>query len=1062
VDVLFSVEDTVNSKYKDKVPDMNYINKINKYGLNFAGFFAITMFSVWSYAQTLQEQLNSGDKFYIAVEPIEGATPEPSWLITKDMNNDWQLTQNIQLYGVNNEPLRENVTISASGSNILLRTQGSGFNSVSFPSLGGYSSEGFINDWGQLASDQFQAALAQGLLFDSQQFQQITSYVSLEIIDSLDSDTVNIIVDIETLLEVPQSVIDNLEGGWQGPTLIVKTSPEVQPSTTRYVLSSFDTDHTNTNELLTGAWVVPALGPIVKAFGSPEPFNTWMMDKINFSDLNNTSEELGLIVSAQASGNSLLYSYTASDGVQYDIKASTAEQFGNIALLMFEVSKVEGTGLDTQTTHYPPFLHIAAKVNNDEERLLRGLTTRFPFIQNSFINSRDTARNIDGQLDCFGVFGYVFNADGTLERGVGCNDPDFIENSGDETIRLGDTRWTWSIDDAERRVTLAINPDSGWEIRERYWDVLSTNEAGMTLVFERSIAQRSGQHRGYFMTPRLNFIKLLDVSQLTGAYVNGGFDGDNDLDAIADSADSDDDNDGLPDFYEESYSLNHLNPFDKDSDLDGDGLTNFEEYQKGTYPNDPDSDNDGFSDADDAFPLDATETLDTDLNGVGNNADPDDDGDGINDNIDNNPLVFDEEAPTLYSGQLTVLPDLNDDGIAEIGILKVISETGKVVLEVLNGQDQSSFNTIAWADSFEDSSLTLHVIPDMNDNGFAEVGLFGIQDSTNNEGKPQMFVRDLQTGSRVNVYNWPANWKEVSAMLLTDISGDGIAEIGIQGRFKDGNRPQLVVKNGGNGSNEATYAYPDLFDAPMFYQHSDVDGDGFEEIATFGVISRNGKIQVKIANGINANNKLKAYNFPDSWDNVSWHRLDDSNGDGIDDWGLFGISKADGRPQLINKDGTDPKGALRIYAWTSDMSNAQFYRIPDMNNDGVDEVAAAGRRSNGRYQFQVQDGVDRNSVLANHNLNLKLESVTYHVLPDLSGDEKAEIGFLGINAQGEYELVIQHGNTADGEYKRYNLGSDWQSAPSITSLGDTDDDGLPDLLVYGQNATGEQLVMTSL
>jgi hypothetical protein len=701
-------------------------------------------------------------------------------------------------------------------------------------------------------------------------------------------------------------------------------------------------------------------------------------------------------------------------------------------------------------------------VNNDEERLLRGLTTRFPFIQNSFINSRDTARNIDGQLDCFGVFGYVFNADGTLERGVGCNDPDFIENSGDETIRLGDTRWTWSIDDAERRVTLAINPDSGWEIRERYWDVLSTNEAGMTLVFERSIAQRSGQHRGYFMTPRLNFIKLLDVSQLTGAYVNGGFDGDNDLDAIADSADSDDDNDGLPDFYEESYSLNHLNPFDKDSDLDGDGLTNFEEYQKGTYPNDPDSDNDGFSDADDAFPLDATETLDTDLNGVGNNADPDDDGDGINDNIDNNPLVFDEEAPTLYSGQLTVLPDLNDDGIAEIGILKVISETGKVVLEVLNGQDQSSFNTIAWADSFEDSSLTLHVIPDMNDNGFAEVGLFGIQDSTNNEGKPQMFVRDLQTGSRVNVYNWPANWKEVSAMLLTDISGDGIAEIGIQGRFKDGNRPQLVVKNGGNGSNEATYAYPDLFDAPMFYQHSDVDGDGFEEIATFGVISRNGKIQVKIANGINANNKLKAYNFPDSWDNVSWHRLDDSNGDGIDDWGLFGISKADGRPQLINKDGTDPKGALRIYAWTSDMSNAQFYRIPDMNNDGVDEVAAAGRRSNGRYQFQVQDGVDRNSVLANHNLNLKLESVTYHVLPDLSGDEKAEIGFLGINAQGEYELVIQHGNTADGEYKRYNLGSDWQSAPSITSLGDTDDDGLPDLLVYGQNATGEQLVMTSL
>jgi TPR repeat protein len=502
---------------------------------------------------------------------------------------------------------------------------------------------------------------------------------------------------------------------------------------------------------------------------------------------------------------------------------------------------------------------------------------------------------------------------------------------------------------------------------------------------------------------------------------------DSDLDGVGDNADRDDDNDGIPDTYELANGLDPLDANDGTLDNDSDGLSNFDEFRIGTDINLADSD-----------------------------------GDGINDNIDNNPLVFDEEALTLYSGHLTVLPDMNDDGIAEIGILKVISETGKVVLEVLNGQDQSLLNTVTWSDNYEDSSLTLHVIPDMNDNGFAEVGLFGIQDSTNNEGKPQMFVRDLQTGNRVNVYNWPANWKEVSATVLTDISGDGIAEIGIQGRFKDGNRPQLVVKNGDNSSNEATYAYPDLFDAPMFYQHSDVDGDGFEEIATFGVISRNGKIQVKIASGTNANNKLKAYNFPDKWDNVSWHRLDDSNGDGIDEWGLFGISKGDGRPQLINKNGATPKGALRIYAWTADMSNARFYRIPDMNNDGVDEVAAAGRRSNGRYQFQILDGVDRNSVRANHNLNLKLENLTYHVLPDLSGDKKAEIGFLGINPEGDYELVIQHGNTADGEYKRYNLGSDWQDAPDITSLGDTDDDGLPDLLVYGQNATGEQLVMTSL
>ena len=52
-----------------------------------------------------------------------------------------------------------------------------------------------------------------------------------------------------------------------------------------------------------------------------------------------------------------------------------------------------------------------------------------------------------------------------------------------------------------------------------------------------------------------------------------------------------------------------------------------------------DTDGDGVPDAEDAFPSDHTEWLDTDGNGIGNNADPDDDGDGVEDESDNCPLV---------------------------------------------------------------------------------------------------------------------------------------------------------------------------------------------------------------------------------------------------------------------------------------------------------------------------------------------------------------------------------------------------------------------------------------
>jgi hypothetical protein len=229
---------------------------------------------------------------------------------------------------------------------------------------------------------------------------------------------------------------------------------------------------------------------------------------------------------------------------------------------------------------------------------------------------------------------------------------------------------------------------------------------------------------------------------------------DNDFDGIGNNADSDDDGDGIPDTYELANQLNPLDANDAGLDEDSDGLTNLIEFALGTNINNADTDEDG-----------------------------------IADNIENNPLVFDEVEQTLYSGQLYVLPDMTADGVKELGVLNVNTESSQVSLEVLNGKSQASIRTIVWSDSYVDSSISVHVVDDMNNNGVSEVGLFGVKDKVNNESKPQMFVRDLSTGSRVNVFNWPANWKQASAQVLSDMTGDGVAEIGLQGRFKDGQRP---------------------------------------------------------------------------------------------------------------------------------------------------------------------------------------------------------------------------------------------------------------------------------
>ncbi len=133
------------------------------------------------------------------------------------------------------------------------------------------------------------------------------------------------------------------------------------------------------------------------------------------------------------------------------------------------------------------------------------------------------------------------------------------------------------------------------------------------------------------------------------------YDGDN----LPNFLDDDDDNDGVLDYTDLcDYGLmNWIST--RSNDWDQDGCEDSAE--------DSDDDNDGFSDAEDHLPLDPTEWLDTDSDGIGDNADTDDDGDGIPDlqesKIGLDPLIpdFDGDGtcdgPNNVTGVCTAGPD---------------------------------------------------------------------------------------------------------------------------------------------------------------------------------------------------------------------------------------------------------------------------------------------------------------------------------------------------------------------------------------------------------------------
>ncbi len=105
-------------------------------------------------------------------------------------------------------------------------------------------------------------------------------------------------------------------------------------------------------------------------------------------------------------------------------------------------------------------------------------------------------------------------------------------------------------------------------------------------------------------------------------------------------ADLDADNSGIPDWYEMQYALQPAGPATAGADPDGDGLTNFQEFQRGSNPRMSDTDGDGLADNEES---------------AANSLSVDSDGDGLGD--------YDEVNAPLPSDPS--LADTDDDGIPD-------------------------------------------------------------------------------------------------------------------------------------------------------------------------------------------------------------------------------------------------------------------------------------------------------------------------------------------------------------------------------------------------------------
>ena len=574
---------------------------------------------------------------------------------------------------------------------------------------------------------------------------------------------------------------------------------------------------------------------------------------------------------------------------------------------------------------------------------------------------------------------------------------------------------------------------------------------------------------------------------------------DTDGDGIGNRADADDDNDGVDDA-DDAFPLDATEWADADGDGVGDNAD--------ALPNDPDEtadfdgdgigdnqdaddDNDGVDDVDDAFPLDAAEWADADGDGVGDNADalpndPDEtadfDGDGIGDNRDT---------------------DDDNDGVADAeDLFPRIAAKSTLTSYKLVGEDHGDYPGFSLAAMRKGGLTQLVVAAPWHDDRGAVYAIAADQLSAADaaDGKAD---RRIALG---NIADASESWKLLgegesetklgySATAVGDMDGDGQTELVLGGAALVGAvyvvAASVAETDGEDGAVDGVvdmqFALGALYKAWKLERgwgdrvgHAvaglgDIDGDGAADLTVgapgAGTGSAPGAAEVVLATALRRRTSIDLSNGGHGWRLVGEAPRDQAGasvaGGDVDSDGIAEI--------LIGAPGHDVK----------QLDEGAAYLLPSL------ALRAAGRGGSARtielatipelpnaWKFVGEDAGDQAGASVALAGDMDGDGIGDILIgaPGQDADEQEGAAYLvsgarlleADEADGDVDGVIDLANVAALANCWKLLGDDgnFGTRDLAVSAGDTNADGVPDLLILDANfaylVSGKQLAAADM
>ena len=437
-----------------------------------------------------------------------------------------------------------------------------------------------------------------------------------------------------------------------------------------------------------------------------------------------------------------------------------------------------------------------------------------------------------------------------------------------------------------------------------------------------------------------------------------------DTETVLIGPDSDADQDGISDTYEETNGLNRNDPSDALGDEDSDGLLNIDEFLLGTGLNDPDSDTDTVLDGADNCVLDSNpDQADNEGDGLGDVCDTDDDNDGILDVDDNCQFVVNNdqadgdgdgegnacEPPPL--ADVTEAGDTSGDG--DIAVLLQGDATGSEV-QIIDAASGAVLNTIdfftwAW------EPIAIDTITDGDSDGTADDPAIALLARRGDNGQIKVQFRRVSNGGllRANIGFFNSGWTPIDVAVVNDINGDGTTgDTGIAVLAENNTTGRIEIEMVPLDTLDETPTFKQRFFSPDWTPvaaEALVPAGGGESLLT--VVARNdisGKTVLQrrqVSNGLRLTN-IFAFGSAIDPSDVTVAEDGDANGTADDPAVVFyGTKLSTGNSVVRSRSVANGARLDEFRILGSSFLPERVTMLPDASGDNINDVAGTARDS---------------------------------------------------------------------------------------------------------------------